>query len=84
MGFARQEYWSGVPSPSPRMDANNPERAMRKPTRVRRGKHKYNNPEQTEDLSTGRRKPDRLTYRGGIGFHTWGFYSEVINNDKNF
>ena len=31
------------------MDANNSERAMKKPTRVRRGKHKYNNPEQTKD-----------------------------------
>ena len=31
-------------------------------------------------LSNGRRKQERLKYRGGIRFHTWGFYSDVINN----
>ena len=31
MGFSRQEYWSGVPSPSPQMELLSPKRSINYP-----------------------------------------------------
>ena len=38
MGFSRQKYWSGVPSPSPREDATNMEKMAMDEPRERPGK----------------------------------------------